>query len=438
MPAARAEPGVEEPPLPLQASFTWSVSRYHDRDGNGFPDPARTPEEAASAAPLTVSLDGCGSTPGPQHIGDYIWNVAGTELSRATCRISWVAPGQGSYPVSLTVEGNDGRRQSVTELVVVRDLLVVSLGDSLGSGQGNPHVPTLRDLFGKQLSPPVWEDTRCHRSEVAGSAQVARHIETSDPSTSVTFVHLACSGAKVEDPKSREMGGLLDGYEGQDDAFKKEPLLPPQLEELERIVGDREIDLLLLSIGINDVDFGGIVVNCITKRKCHEKGERRFVEALDLLSDEGGQGGRYAALDAQLEQRFPELRRDPSRIFVNQYPDPTHVDGRVCPSMIAGTIDAEETAWAATVSPRLNERVRAAAGVHGWTLVDGVRERYLDNGECAEHRLFVQAHESLWNQSNPYGTLHPNGRGHAVLTEQFLLKTPARLAAIASPPRIVV
>ena len=54
---------------------------------------------------------------------------------------------------------------------------------------------------------PTWQDERCHRSAFAGSAQAALAIEQADPRTSVTFVHLACSGAKVD-------VGLLEPYAG--------------------------------------------------------------------------------------------------------------------------------------------------------------------------------------------------------------------------------
>ena len=44
----------------------------------------------------------------------------------------------------------------------------------------------------------TWQDRRCHRSARAGIAQAALELEQLDPHTSVTFVHLACSGAEAD------------------------------------------------------------------------------------------------------------------------------------------------------------------------------------------------------------------------------------------------
>jgi hypothetical protein len=427
-----AEPG--EPPLPPGASFTWNLTRYHDRGGDALPDPARTPEEAQPAEFL-VSLDGCGSSPAPWQVSRYVWNLNGSVTSTNSCDTTWMAPGEGSFPVSLTVETPDGNSDAITQVVTVEDLVVVSIGDSLGSGQGNPHTPKDGN------TPAVWEDQRCHRSEIAASAQAARALETENPKTSITFVHLACSGAKISDPEPTQ-GGLLDGYQGQDPAFtgpKGPAPLPPQLDEVERLIGDRKIDVLLLSVGINDVEFASIVLDCINplKPRCDRRQRHVFERNLRLLSAENGTGGRYADLAGALAARFPELALDPSKVFINEYPDPTHSGGVVCPSMLAGQITRDEVAWASTVVPELNKRVHAAAGIHRWTTVDGVREQYLFNGECNnDDHWFVQAHESLWNQGNEFGTLHPNAKGHAPLRDRFLDTVRPKLPP--APPGIVV
>jgi PKD repeat protein len=117
-----------------------------------------------------------------------------------------------------------------------------------------------------------WQDRRCHRSANAGSAQAARLLEQADPQTSVTFVHLACSGAEI-------IGGLVNGYDGINgdmpfelDSEPEGDLLPdldPQAEAAAELIGDREIDALYLSIGGNDVGFGPITIACIALAPCN-------------------------------------------------------------------------------------------------------------------------------------------------------------------------
>lgn len=447
------DPGIpDDEPGGLKAGFAWGMSRYDNRNGDRFPDPVRTPEEA-QAGDLPVVLDGCHSRPGDTPIVAYEWDLNGATVT-GDCRFTWQAPGPGQFPVSLTVSAADGSRDSQTQLVTVRgDLLVVSLGDSLASGQGNPHSPKA------DTATATWEDARCHRSAIAGSAQAAAHLEGADPSTSVTFVHLACSGAKIEDPDSHEQGGLLDPYEGQDDAFKgpKADLLPPQVDELKRLIGNREIDVLMLSIGINDIEFGTIVDECIRNANCerarievvrdpttgrhypvrHIGMEELFSGKLAVLPE------RYDRLAEHLAKKFPELARDPSRVFINQYPDPTHgSDGRVCESMITDTpipyfgFRGSEPRWASTVGRRLNEAVAAAASKHRWTVIDGVAERYQRNGECADDPWFVRYSISEKRQGNKYGTLHPNEMGHHPMRIRFLEEVRPTLTP--APPRIIV
>ena len=45
---------------------------------------------------------------------------------------------EGSYPVGLTVPASGGQTASTTKTVHVRDRLMVVMGDSYASGEGNP------------------------------------------------------------------------------------------------------------------------------------------------------------------------------------------------------------------------------------------------------------------------------------------------------------
>src|SRR5262249_5125327 len=103
---------------------------------------------------------------------------------------------------TLTIRMKDGSSASAGERVEVRDLLVVALGDSLTSGEGNP------DADATPFALPRWQNGACHRSLKSGAALAALELERRDPHTSVTFVTLACSGASIAE-------GLLHDYRGQ-------------------------------------------------------------------------------------------------------------------------------------------------------------------------------------------------------------------------------
>ena len=162
----------------------------------------------------------------------------------------------------------------------VTDLLVVGLGDSFASGEGNPDRPagwhTSRlaahhrtDKTWVQHYNPLgtntahWLDEQCHRSLYSHQNLAAMWLAAQDPHRAVTFVHLACSGAEISD-------GLLhpqSGPPGGGDHVAKSQLA--SLNEIlctkGRPVGTqpcehtKQIDLLFLSIGGNDVGFGHII-----------------------------------------------------------------------------------------------------------------------------------------------------------------------------------
>lgn len=88
----------------------------------------------------------------------------------------------------------------------------------------------------------------CSRSANAGPAQAARRIEEADPRTSVTLLHLSCAGARVTD-----LIGKTD-----------------QIGEAALVSGEREVDLVLLGVGGNDVELNTLLGRlCPRQLECH-------------------------------------------------------------------------------------------------------------------------------------------------------------------------
>ncbi|WZO96139.1 hypothetical protein EP7_003123 [Isosphaeraceae bacterium EP7] len=197
---------------------------------------------------------------------------------------------------------------TIERSVSVRDILIVSLGDSYSSGEGNPEriqelslpdyfpsdtIPYLQtsDLnqtipgvaftaaagFFTQTSTALWADgadgfygatpfglnmtndnRQSHRSTVAATAQYALDLERSDPHTSVTFVHVSQSGATTQTAI-----GAVPAVGQEDPNYT----LTPQTKLIQAIVGNRPADQLFISLGGNDVGFTtlaqGLVVSDI-------------------------------------------------------------------------------------------------------------------------------------------------------------------------------
>jgi hypothetical protein len=372
--------------------------------------------------------------------GDYRVAIDGAEPApppkQERCTFVVRVPDLGEHTFRVAVFEDGAEIASSDEVEAeLRDFLVVSIGDSVASGEGNPVRPRLVRRY---------RNEQCHRSETAGQAQAALALERADPHSSITFVHIACSGAKID-------GGLLTPYAGIEPEGR--PPLAPQVTEAARLAGDREIDALLVTVGANDLGFGRIVRRCLARGpECRllaiavgqERLEAFVAKRLGELDD------RYRRLAACIGSdddagtcppalNLPEgdgLVDDPEDVIVSEYFDPT-VDrnGTTCsyPDKIVlrkiGEITRAEMAWAHTnVVQPLNQRVADAAEAHGWTLVDGIAAGFDRHGVCADGQEWVlRLGEELVTRFDPSGSFHPNRLGHECIGHRIQVALAERL-----------
>jgi hypothetical protein len=153
----------------------------------------------------------------------FIKQTVGASLTQTFhCRddVLVVIPYGKGTTVTLT---RNGVKASPTTLAV-KDFLVVGLGDSFASGEGNPDVPAkLAWTSDQQLDPlsspptfdikigaPVrkntgeyfaaqWIDRACHRSAYSYQARAAMNLALSDPHIAITYLDYACSGAEINE-----------------------------------------------------------------------------------------------------------------------------------------------------------------------------------------------------------------------------------------------
>jgi lysophospholipase L1-like esterase len=303
----------------LSVGFDYTMAERFglDLNDNGLID---LPNTATYAQPETLSLSfSVLDDPDPDPSTTYTWTMRPpignpTVVSRTAAQIA-----SGDLPTAIVPAGVysttfdrvvDGEvTDSVTQPVSARDILIVSLGDSYSSGEGNPErsqglslpevfpsdtIPFLQnsDLnqtepalaftaaspFFSQTSDALWadgadgfygptpfgldmteENRESHRSTLAATAQYALQLERSDPHTSVTFVHVSQSGATTQTTI-----GAQAAFGREDPDYR----LTPQTELIPAIVGSRAIDQLFISLGGNDVGFttlaAGLVISDVT------------------------------------------------------------------------------------------------------------------------------------------------------------------------------
>ncbi|HEX2047062.1 MAG TPA: hypothetical protein VHF27_04810 [Acidimicrobiales bacterium] len=404
---------IDVPFTPPRGGFEWRVDSrfgarrdgmvdYHwnEAAGSRFPGPAYTYEPSyVRPTELNAKFDGCateadaGADAGSTTY-NYRWElripsdgaVIGTPTTARNCRWEHTFPldpvtGKGTPTIvrlSITdpatgapFPGYSAGKTFDEQTVEVKDLLIVSLGDSYGSGEGSPDVPQRVDALGYVTAEARWQDKRCHRSAAAPSAQAAMTLEGADPHSTVTFLSFACSGATISQPYFGDQSsfdpyripppggftkprgtGILGPYIGTEPPmlngavdYRDEVKLPSQIDQLQRALTNggqlpaRHISALSISGGGNDMGFGPLASVCTLYYECPEhfvdgaraEGriplKRRFQQSLDTMPD------RYAAM-AQALDRFTI-----GKVYVTQYPDPTtDSSGALCSAILDDVI----------------------------------------------------------------------------------------------------
>lgn len=272
--------------------------------------------------------------------------------------------------------GSDGSQRVSTE-IAVRDIFVAGLGDSVASGEGNPDRPValadegfcFRSYLGTAAAQyyrpsragykggraceapdllPVWQrqsalwfNSACHRSLYSYQTRTALALAIQYPHIAVTYLPLACTGATIADglfgsqrardcppSKAATCGGTVNGQLAE---------LRDALTAAKRRQPDRKLDLVLLSVGANDIYFSGLVADVIVDTPT-ERALFRRSSVMATVDDARG------ALTRDLPQGFAKLREalkplvgDLSRVVYTSYANPTLAQGGTpCPGGRAG------------------------------------------------------------------------------------------------------
>lgn len=430
---------------------------------------------------ISLSIDGKWRGPNSAEPQRCRWTVADraglVAIANESCE-------SAPHDVTLTLSSNgerlswEGRVEVVIEHeggvsppffidAVVRDVLIVAMGDSFTSGEGNPERNHSQDL------PAQWLDYRCHRSVYSYPVMVAAALALADPRHSVTLIHVACSGAETTE-------GVLQPYEGaisreQASALWRErtapgewkrygtvkPEMPPQIEQVERLLKTHTADglprrpeLLLMSIGVNDMGMVDLLetlakpcsAGCLDRLRkmrttnsadCSNRSDRRrrsFDCLAKLLSE------ARAAIDTRLA---------PQKTYLMEYINPLRDEtGKICGDsashrqLLRGMLgsfgslmnwagilhlSATEIRYADEEFNRpLKDKLKSTAARLPWRYIEAQGKENM-RGFCARPSWYHRYEESLVRQHlNPkswkdsVGTLHPNAFGQYFVAVRVL------------------
>ena len=312
------------------------------------------------------------------------------------------------------------------------DPIVVSIGDSIASGEGAPDVQKSQGgpVWNSGVSPFLSNPVTCHRSNNSGPAQMFRDvIKPQFPNS--RFVHAACSGAGIDN-------GVLQA-QFEDDGRPK--VGTPQLQQVQQWLNananGRRPTVVFLNIGANDLRFGNIVEHCLSPLEMACNHNDAVTQGLAINLDR--LGGRLDTLAVAIENTLK-----PVKVFVIQYADPVwKTDAQVCGNapdndLVMRQISTAEAQWAseAVVAP-LNSKLLDAVQRHaarGWNLV--TPGSFRGHGYCASDRWINTYNDSQFRQGDQWGLLHPNVTGYqqyrnainSVFSTQFSQLSPVTLS----------
>ena len=239
----------------------------------------------------------------------------------------------------VRVETNDDRAGTIT--VKPTDILVVGMGDSYASGEGVPDVPAVTGV-----SPALWFDEKCHLSLLSAQSLTAARLAANNKHRSVTFVSRACSGARIidvvdlpqTDPPHKRLGRVASlcygGSHNTDCASSESRILPAQLTAIKNDLkhadkGEREPDLVLLSISGNDFGFADAIMDLLKTDVVPGKDKpfdlaAPYVEKAKKAREKVW--GNYPILAAKLTNSYSGFPN--ATIVQTGYPNPLMRDGK--------------------------------------------------------------------------------------------------------------
>lgn len=370
-------------------------------------------------------------------------------------------PSEGIYDCQLVInQANGTQEKSPVRSIDLRDYLIVVIGDSAAAGQGNPDKAGKPKEFGDEISgwdilnpvkwiesgidagsnwfkknfttlsraldaklemnpAPGWLEKNAYRSLRSGAAIAARNQENLRQGEVVTFLHFARSGSDIIagllGPRTKG-GKKIDGWIGN----------IGQLEELRMTVGNREIDALIISIGVNDAGFSGSLTNLVKEDFGWGNDKKNRAEVLKKIDQD------LASLDARFRKLHEAISSlNVRKVYITEYPTAIFdkiINGKVETSGGCGIFDSN---FDMDISPqdakdlkgaaeKLNQKIRDLARIHNWVYVGEIAKGFAGHGYCmGKDSFFISAEGSIVVQGDTEGTMHPNAKGHAVIAEKL-------------------
>lgn len=390
------------------------------------PDPSALPDEIlqsdSSVLGVDVTLAGPSGTRAVQGTVDALGNFSAI-FSNVTESGSFTSVAKVRFRDGSVV---DSQRVSFT---VSPQKKYVALGDSYSSGEGlEPYIDQREYRDWGKVRFETTEGFLCHRSTAGWPQMVtwpgsAQFMSGSDPDL---FTYKACSGARLVNLdtslQEKEYYGC-PAFNARGSEVKK-CLIPLQLDHL-----GKDVDLVTMTIGGNDLGFGKVVELCVKSSNCMDSPLVYDISLRDWSRL------RLALLQKELKGMYSAVRDRVGKkaiVVAATYPylfDPSEncVNGGVVESRLS----REERAWMVAGVNEFADRLKAVAEQNpdlGLTVADvrtkftaehspcGGGEQWLYGRQGRRATDLNQDTSGLSSVVAPFvsaASYHPNSRGAA-------------------------
>lgn len=296
-------------------------------------------------------------------------------------------PAMPPIPAPSAVVDDAGERLGALVGDAGRPAEVALLGDSFAAGEGaGSYAPVLGVA-----------DSLCHRSADALLADAAGTPPS--PSGTAILHNLACSRARMSSVTAAQ---AVEGHGPEG--------VPAQLEQLAGI----RPDLVLLSIGGNDLGFAGLLQACVVDTgPCGQDPALREATRQQLLQLQAPLTDVYRTLGAAT----------PAPVLVLPYPRLFDAGAEDC-----GRLSSTELPFGLEITDALNstiERSVQAANLPNVRYVNALEDSFAGRGACSPDPLVNTARfgpllNAATSVSASQEVLHPTQEGYRVLTGDLL------------------
>ncbi len=363
---------------------------------------------------------------------------------KSLCEVKLSLPSDGLYEVKLIIQ-HATRQEIKVKKVMVHHYYIGIMGDSFASGEGNPEgflssglvqegicesataTLTIDGLINKlsggsdySWGTASWMEPLAHRSRRSGFYTGVKKLGNQEWKRNgvyhllePTIIFLPTSGAKIDD-------GLINKQHTWQGLG--------QVQEMKRILGNKKLDALIISIGGNDLGFGPVLNTSVIKYLKEGNVQELKNRLLELPQ-------KYQTLKSQIEFL---LNVDPSDIFMVGYPiglfsDDDKKSHETCGifeflnfdiDLDLGKVTLDEISLVSIENyeinllihfgNELNKTIQKTCSLNGWNYISNISNEFWGHGYCANQTYFIGATESCENQGDFMGTMHPNPDGHEV------------------------